>query len=268
MPGVGLVRRLQRPALPTGLRFRDPDPAPPSPPVVFDGCHRRTGSRLFAQHPIDQRRQLGRNLRCSLLKRLRWLIDVLRHHLGGARRAKRRCPSQHLVHDDAQGIDIGAIVDASGSTTLLRGHVRRRAHQHARPRHHPARLSRPHRQLRNAKIENLDPLSPPAAPLSGTTMMFSGFRSRWTILLVHDGQRRRRLHADELHGSFGQAAAGVKQPLVQAHPVEVFHREVRDTVGRHAAFENVDDTGMRDEVGGFGFVEKRLRTSLFCTNVW
>ena len=47
---------------------------------------------------------------------------------GGAKRPGGEFAGEHLVEDDAEGVDVGAVVDVGGVVRLLGGHVVGGAH--------------------------------------------------------------------------------------------------------------------------------------------
>ena len=77
------------------------------------------------------------------------LVRMLAQHRQGRGRLERQRPREHLVQHTAQGIDVRPGVRAL-PPALLRRHVVRRAHHHARGRHGRQRLA-----ARDAEVRHL-----------------------------------------------------------------------------------------------------------------
>jgi hypothetical protein len=91
--------------------------------------------------------------------------QVLHQHLAVALADERHAAGDHLVEHDAEGVDVGAVIDVAAALALLGGHVRRRAHHQAGAGAPRARLIAG--ELGDAEVEQLDEVALAAARGSG-----------------------------------------------------------------------------------------------------
>ena len=76
--------------------------------------------------------QLGRHVTGELTRRLWLIVAHLAKQLASLSRPERQTAAEHLVEHHAQAVYVRAAVDAvRRAGNLLRGHVRRRARNHA-----------------------------------------------------------------------------------------------------------------------------------------
>ena len=156
-------------------------------PLVLQLGQRRREVRAVPVAPVGV---LGEGLHDQLLEarahdqggpdrphRSRALLEVLHEDRDHRVRvvAEWRAAGEHLVHHDAQRVDVAPGVDRL-PLALLGGHVLRRAHQ--APGHGELLLPEP-KVLATPKSRTTTQSFRPSR--SGSTMMLSGLRSRWTI---------------------------------------------------------------------------------------
>ena len=115
------------------------------------------------------------------------LFSTRRQHVRDVVARERAAAGEHLVEHDAEGPDVGALVDGLAARLLGR-HVGRRAEDHAH-----LRRRGPSASASSARADALPEPAPAgssalARPKSSTftvpsarTLMFAGFRSRWTM---------------------------------------------------------------------------------------
>ena len=92
--------------------------------------HRWSRLWFLGQHRGHQLRNLGTERRNRIDERRRLIHQVHRNQIAHRRTQKRRISGQHLVEQNAQGIDIGAVGGKLGASTLLRRHVCGSPHEH------------------------------------------------------------------------------------------------------------------------------------------
>jgi hypothetical protein len=170
--------------------------------------------------------------------------------------------AEQLIQDDAEGIDVRALIDEPiDAPALLGRHVRGRPQQRSGQRvgrRPPNRI----RHLRDPEVDHLDPVAPAAG----------GVRDKEQIvglqIAVNDPARvRRRQGPGRLHtdvddvrdGQGGDGDATGRRPLAESLAIEKFHHHVRQPLGQNAHVEHLHDAGVIDGAGGAGLVEKAGR---------
>ena len=206
---------------------------------------------------MDQRADLGRQIRHQAGQGRLGISQVHRDQLTDGLTGERRNPGQHLVQDDAQRIHIGAIGHVLGAPTLLRRHVRRRAHQRVAARHHRLGVQRLG-QLGDAEVQELDALA--AGKLGiGDQHDVVGLQ----VAMHHLTGMRGLQHRRDLTSNVQRIGRRQRSFAIDARPQglasQVFHRQIGDPLTGVAAVEDTHDAGMWDRVGGASFVEKARR---------
>jgi hypothetical protein len=170
--------------------------------------------------------------------------------------------AEQLIKDDAEGIDVGALIDAAiDAAALLGRHVRGRPQQRSGQRvgrRPPDRIS----HLRDPEVDHLDPVATAAPGVRDQEQIVGLQIAVNDPARVRRRQRPGRLHTDVDHvrdgqGGDGDATAG--RPLAEGLAIEKFHHHVRQPLGQNTHVEHLHDTRVIDGERGARFVEKSGR---------
>ena len=238
---------------------------------LAEGCiqlvHRRPAIvRPLGQCLEDDRLQLRRNCRVLVARWRHRLGDVHQHDVSPPGAHEGRRADQHLVDDDPQGVDVGAVIDLLGkSTTLFGRHVGRRAH------HRPClglgaapRQLAP--QLGDAEVEHLHAGAERPAVVRHQEQVVGLEVAMNDLLAVRRLQRpgRLRRHVD----GFGDRETAALDPPGQALPVEELHHHVGNPGRQQPHVDDVDDVRVVDGVGGPRLVHEPLDEAGVLGQLW
>src|SRR3954468_24776291 len=91
----------------------------------------KTVGRRLLERLLDGARDRGRNVAAEVLQARRRLSQVCREYRLGSSAAEGRRTRQHLVAEDAERIDVGAMIDVGVAEGLLGRHVADGAERHS-----------------------------------------------------------------------------------------------------------------------------------------
>jgi hypothetical protein len=162
---------------------------------------------------------------------------------------ERPARRQHLVHDHAERVDIGARVDVLGIGDLLRRHELRRAH------HHVLLVIFGLHEARDTEVEHLDVIR---------RVVFVGQEHVVALeIAVHDArvvrgmQRRRDLRADPDRAAHRQATDAIDL-VGQQRALEVLEHDVRHVIVGEAHVRALDDVRVTERAGRTCLVHESL----------
>ncbi len=150
---------------------------------------------------------------------------------------ERHLAGEHLVEDDAEGVDVGAGVDAL-PRRLLGRHVVRRAEDHPRPGELGVRAA----DLGDAEVEDLHEAV--VAPATDEEDVVGLQIAVDDAAPVRGGQGRGDLGRDVEHLVGRHRAAA--DPIGEGLALQVLHHEVGGAVGELPEVADVDDVGVAD----------------------
>ena len=133
---------------------------------------------IARERPVNHARQPARNVRAQARQLRRIALHDVQHQPREVLAHERRPPREHLVEDDAQRIDVDAVVGVPARAHLLGRHVLRRADDVAGQRDVAGgrRVGRRSAWRRRSRA----PCSRGSMPSASTQRkMLSGLRSRW-----------------------------------------------------------------------------------------
>ena len=172
-------------------------------------------------------------------------------HLAEVRARERQSPGGHLVHHAAQRIDVAAAVDLVRlPRTLLRRHVRRRAHHHAGLRL-AGGIALVVGDAGDAEVDDLDEV---LLSLVDDQVDVVGLQ-----VAVHDAlavrglERLAALHQDR-PGDFQRDGDVLPEQVLHRPALEELHHEVVAVVLGDVSLDDFEDVFVADDVDGPRFV--------------
>jgi hypothetical protein len=209
----------------------------------------RTSVDVLVEGAFDDVPQHGRKRRQELEDRRRRIGDVLEQHLGDRLGVDGQVTGEHLVHDDAQGIDVrGGADHGAGAAGLFRAHVRRRAHDQTGGRLVLAAHGRIE-QFGHAEVEDLDDRARGAFDDEDVVRLEIAVDDAGVVGGV-EGRGDLPHQFDGVVDADGAAGFHVTGEL---DAFEELHDQVEPAVGELAEVEHLDDVRIVDLVDGLGF---------------
>ena len=163
---------------------------------------------------------------------------------------ERQPTRQHLVHQDAEGIDVRAGIDGARVDDLLRGHEVGGPENRARARRAAGGF-----ELRDPEVDDLDLV---AAINPGQQEHVVGLQVAMNDpRRVGRLQRRRDLHRD-VAGARDRQHAVLFDLRREGHPVEKLHDEIRAAVIERSEIRALDDVRVPEVARGAPLVDEAI----------
>ena len=209
---------------------------------------------MLRQHPGNERRELGRQVRREVLRVRRRLVQVCGDDIPHALEDKRPSATGDLEQDAAERVDIRSRVGDARAAALLGRHVVRCPHDQARARRLDAGEPRFTGELGDPEVEDLHALAAGHLRI-GDEEQVGGLE----IAMRDAGGMRclqdiRDLAPDP--AARGRVVSRLAKPRPEGLALEHLHHEVRAAIRGRAEVEHLNDAGAADRRRGARFVEE------------
>ncbi len=172
------------------------------------------------------------------------------HDLIGVFPVEGQAAAETLVQDDADGVDVGSMIDIRTPFDLFQTHVRWRSHHRTGCREPGIPVEG---ELRDAEVQEFDAVAPEREAMHEDIVRLQ--------ITMHDALVVGCLQCVEHLSHQGECQIGsqgaplLRDQVCQGPPVEKFHGDVVVSVRRVSVVQDIDDSRVADGCGSLGLVE-------------